>query len=102
MKFEPKRFIPLVFLRDMEQQMCHWNGSWESAKYIDLRFILFYGVLGRCVGFPGKALPGKSAIIGVIRLDSSNVAVNKMGQRNKGNCRTLIFFDRLVTLMWVG
>ena len=102
MKFEPKRFILLVFLRDMEQQMCHWNGSWESAKYIDLRFILFYGVLGRCVGFSGKALPGKSAIIGVIRLDSSNVAVNKMGQRNKGNCRTLIFFDRLVTLMWVG
>ena len=76
--------------------------KWEPAKHIDLRFILFYEVLGRCVGFPGKALPGKSAIIGVIRLDSSNVAVNKMGQRNKGNCRTLIFFDRSVTLMWVG
>jgi len=30
-------------LRDIEQQMCHWNGSWESAKYIDLYFTLFYG-----------------------------------------------------------
>ena len=66
---------------------------------------MFYSVLWssrEMCRFPGKALPGKSAIIGMIRLDSPNVTVNKMGKRNKGNCRTLIFFDRLVTLMWVG
>jgi len=38
--------------------------KWEPAKHIDLRFILFYEVLGRCVDFSGKALPEKSAIIG--------------------------------------
>jgi len=38
--------------------------KWESAEYIDLCFILFYEVLGRCVDFSGKALPEKSAIIG--------------------------------------
>ena len=49
--------------------------KWEPAKHIDLRFILFYKVLGRCVGFPGKALPGKSAIIGVISLDDLDVTL---------------------------